>query len=237
MNRSGAAVPRHFPRDHVRHGHFEPLAGETAVHEALKLWKQVAGLSEVTGTLRYPEILQLWFTGRCAMSIATSAVYTVLQNGPFVANTGTAIMPGSEHVWWREGKEVITCNASFCRHATEYKDGLVVNHAPAGGSFLDGAINGNVERSQQLAGYTFMTWLDERYQHARGRDQPAFLAKCFFRQFRDASSPDLQHLDAVRVARRRPFRIRFHEHCEHRTPERGDFAALADHGRIYRSIP
>ena len=34
-----------------------PLLENPAVHEALKLWKQVAGLPELTGTLRYPEIL------------------------------------------------------------------------------------------------------------------------------------------------------------------------------------
>ena len=81
-----------------------PLLENPAVHEALKLWKQVAGLPELTGTLRVPEIGQLWFTGRCAMIIGTSAFYTALQNGPFVANTGTAIMPGSEHVWVERGE-------------------------------------------------------------------------------------------------------------------------------------
>ena len=160
-----------------------PLLENPAVHEALKLWKQVAGLPELTGTLLYPEILQLWFTGRCAMMIGSSAVYTALQNGPFVANTGTVIMPGSEHVWWREGKEVITCNASFCRHATEYEDGLVVNHAPPGGSYVDGAINGNVERSQQLAAYTFMTWLMNGANMLEAVINPPFWPNDFFGSF------------------------------------------------------
>ena len=154
-----------------------PLLENPAVHEALKLWKQVAGLPELTGTLQYTEILQLWFTGRCAMMIGSSAFYTALQNGPFVVNTGTAIMPGSEHVWWREEKEVITCNASFCRHATEYEDGMVVNHAPGGGSYLDVAINGNVGEVSAVGRVYVHDMADERYQHARGRDQTAVLAK------------------------------------------------------------
>ena len=44
-----------------------------------------------------------------------------------------------------ETQETAVCNKSFCRHATEYPDGLV-NHAPAGQSFLDGAVNGQLER-------------------------------------------------------------------------------------------
>ena len=105
------------------------------------------------------ELLTFWIAGRCAMTIYASFVYTAFQNFPFQGTIGAAMMPGSEKVWSRETQETAVCNKSFCRHATEYPDGLVVNHAPFGQSFLDGAVNGQVERSKQLAAYTYLTWL------------------------------------------------------------------------------
>merc|ERR1712136_721372 len=116
--------------------------------------KQVAGPPEMTDDPGF-----LWTTGRCAMTISESYAYTQLQTPLFDGTIGTAIMPGSEKVWSRERKEMVVCNMSFCRHATEYQDGLVVNHAPFGSSLLDGLVSGQIERAQQLAAYTFLTWL------------------------------------------------------------------------------
>ena len=69
------------------------------------------------------------------------------------------MMPGSQKVWWRDSHETVHCNRSFCRHATVYHDGVVVNHAPAGQTVFDGAINGQLGRSEQLVAFTFLTWL------------------------------------------------------------------------------
>ena len=137
------------------------------VQEAIKLWKQVAGPPEMTEGTTMAEMLELWMSGRCAMTISGSPAYTVLRSTPL--KIGTAIMPGSEKVWEREGKKTAMCNQSLCRHATEYQDGLVVNHAPAGQSVIDGAINGQIGKAQQLAAYTFLTWADERRQHGLRR--------------------------------------------------------------------
>lgn len=133
-----------------------PLLENPVVQEAVKLWKQVAG---IPSTLSGSEEVLLWATGRCAMTIRGSYIYTGFQSPHLDATTGIRIMPGSENVWWREGNEVVRCNMSFCRYATEYQDGLIVNHAPGGQSVLDGAINGQIETSQQLAAYTYLTWL------------------------------------------------------------------------------
>ena len=51
------------------------------------------------------------------------------------------------------------CDKLTCRHGTEYPDGLVANHAPGGQSLLDGAVNRQVGKSEQLAAYTFFSWL------------------------------------------------------------------------------
>lgn len=69
------------------------------------------------------------------------------------------MMPWSENVWSRDTPETAVCNKSFCRHATQYADGLVVNHASTGQSCLDGAVKGGVESSKQLAAYTYLTWV------------------------------------------------------------------------------
>ena len=136
-----------------------PLLANPAVQESIRLWKQIAGPPTKTEGTTTEELVTFWTAGRCAMTISPSIVYTAFQNFPFQGTIGTAMMPGSEKVWSRETQETAVCNKSFCRHATEYPDGLVVNHAPFGQSFLDGAVNGQVERSKQLAAYTYLTWL------------------------------------------------------------------------------
>ena len=86
-------------------------------------------------------------------------MYTVCQSDALAATTGIAQRPGSDKVWWRDGGATVQCNTSFCRHATKYQDGLVVNHVPSGQSIVDGTINGQVGRLEQLAAFTFLTWL------------------------------------------------------------------------------
>ena len=93
------------------------------------------------------------------MTISTSIMYTAFHKFPFQGIIGAAMMPGSEKVWSRKTQETAVSNKSFCRHATEYPGGLVVNHAPFGQSFLHFAVNCQVERSKQLAAYTYLTWL------------------------------------------------------------------------------
>lgn len=130
-----------------------PLLNNSVVQEAIRLWKQVAGPAT-------PEAaLASWLSGRCAMTITPSTAFTAVQRSLLHGTIGTAIMPGSEKVWSRDTAQMIVCNKSACRHGTQYPDGLVVNHAPPGQSFLDGAINGQVDRSTQLAAYTFLSWL------------------------------------------------------------------------------
>ena len=97
-------------------------------------------------------------TGRCAMTLRTSVYYIALQSPVLDATTGIAMMPGSQKVWWRDGHETVHCNRSFCRHATEYHDGVVVNHAPVGHSSVDMAISSQIGRSEQLAAFIFLTW-------------------------------------------------------------------------------
>ena len=133
-----------------------PLLQNPVVQEAIKLWKQAAGPpTDVT----IQELYLMFLSGRCAMTIATSSAFTVLQAPFFNGTIGTAIMPGSQKVWSRDSNATIMCNRSSCRHGTQYPDGLVVNHAPGGQSVLDGAVNGQIEFSKQLAAYTFLTWL------------------------------------------------------------------------------
>ena len=136
-----------------------PLFENLAVKEAIRLWKQVAGPPEVTSGIVSAEVFELFLSGRCAMTIGTSTMYTVYQSDALAATTGIAHFPGSDKVWWRDGGATVQCNTSFCRHATKYHDGLVVNHAPGGQSVIDGAINGQVGRPEQLAAFTFLTWL------------------------------------------------------------------------------
>ena len=135
-----------------------PLLENSVVQKAIKLWKQVAGPPELT-SMTNEENLLFRMTGRCAMAITGSVAFNLFQNPLFNGTIGTAIMPGSEELWSRESNATVPCNKSFCRHAKEYQDGLVVNHAPADQSLLDGAVNGQVGRSKQLAAYTFLTWL------------------------------------------------------------------------------
>ena len=137
----------------------EPLLENPAVQEAMRLWREVAGVTELTSVQPYDDMLRLWSSGRCALTIAPSSVYTFMNEPGLHDITGTAVMPGSEKVWWREGNQVVKCNTSFCRHATRYEDGAVVNHAPFGQTVVDGAINGQIERERQLAAFTYLTWL------------------------------------------------------------------------------
>ena len=136
-----------------------PLLENPAVQEAMRLWKQVAGPPEVTEGTTYAEVIELFLSGRCAMTIGSSSMYTAYQSEALASTTGVALMPGSDKVWWRDGGATVQCNTSFCRHATKYQDGLVVNHVPSGQSLVDGAINGQVGRPEQLAVFTFFTWL------------------------------------------------------------------------------
>ena len=134
-----------------------PLLDNAVVLEAIKLWKEVAGPpkdTDITAT----EALQLWFTGRCAMMICSSIAFTALQT-PVYGTIGTAMMPGSRRVWSRDLEDVIACDKLTCRHGTEFPDVLVANHAPGGQSLHDGAVNRQVGASEQLAAYTFFSWL------------------------------------------------------------------------------
>ena len=54
------------------------------------------------------------------MRITSSSAYTVFQATVFDENFGTAVMRGSKKVWEREGKKIVVCNKSFCRHARNY---------------------------------------------------------------------------------------------------------------------
>ena len=133
-----------------------PMLQNPVVQEAIKLMKQAAGPPTDVTT---EELYLMFLSGRCAMAIWTSLAFTLLQTPLFNGTFGTAIMPGSQKVWSRDSNATIMCNRSSCRHGTQYPDGLVVNHAPAGQSLLDGAVNGQIEVSKQLAAYTFLTWL------------------------------------------------------------------------------
>ena len=151
---STAAPPRVFLFDTDS---LTPLLNNSVVHAAVRLWKQVAGPPL---SAPFDAFMPWWWSGRCAMILTpTPAAYTAFQTSFFSETIGTSIMPGSQHVWSRERQEEVFCNRSTCRHGTEYQGGLVVNHAPAGTSFLDGAVNGQVDRSKQLAAYTFLSWL------------------------------------------------------------------------------
>ena len=133
-----------------------PLLQNPVVQEAIKLWKQVAGpATEVTTK----ELLLLFMSGRCAMTIGTSLTFSMFRTPLLNGTIGTAIVPGSQKVWSRDSNATIICSKSSCPHGTQYSDGLVVNHAPVGQSILDGAVNGQIEGSKQLAAYTFLTWL------------------------------------------------------------------------------
>ena len=103
--------------------------------------------------------MQFWLTQPCAMTSSGASLCTFHQSAALNESTGVALILGSEVVWWREGKEMIKCNRSFCRHATQYPDGAVVDHAPAGQSILDGAFDGQVEMDKQLAAFTYLTWM------------------------------------------------------------------------------
>ena len=136
-----------------------PLLQNPAVQHAAKLWKEVAGPPEMTSATTIVEMLNLWFAGRCAMTLFGSNLHTVFQSPELDAITGVAMMPGSESVWWRAGNAMVKCNTSFCRHATQYPDGVVVNHAPPGSTSNDGAINGQIDKNKQLAAFTYLSWL------------------------------------------------------------------------------
>ena len=132
-----------------------PLLENTAVQEAIQLWKEVAGPPETTRGTTTLEHINFWLTGWCAMTLGFTSFYTSIQSTALDEITGVAVMSGSERVWWREGSEMIKCNTTFCRHATQYPDGTVVNHAPMGQSVIGGAINGWVEMDKKLAAFTF----------------------------------------------------------------------------------
>ena len=136
-----------------------PLLQNPAVQQAVKLWKEVAGPPEMTRGTTILEMVNLWYAGRCAMTLFGSSFYQVFQNPDLDEITGVAMMPGFEKVWWREGNETVKCNTSFCRHATQYPDGVVVNHAPPVRTIIDGAINGQIDKNKQLAAFTYLTWL------------------------------------------------------------------------------
>ena len=123
-----------------------PLLENPAAQEAIRLWKKVAGPPEMTEGTRYAEIIELFLSGRCAMTSGGSMMYTAYQSEALASTTDIALISGSDKVWWRDGGATVQCNTSFCRHATKYQDGLVVNHSPGGQSILDGAINGQVGR-------------------------------------------------------------------------------------------
>ena len=110
------------------------------------------------------------------------------------------MMPGSERVWWREGNEMIKCNTSFCRHATQYPDGAVVNHAPAGQSVIDGAINGQVETDKQLAAFTYLTWLMSDANMLKAVVHPPSWPNLFLWHVCEAVAVGSQRLDAPRMA-------------------------------------
>ena len=136
-----------------------PLLENPAVQEATQLWKEVAGPPETTRGTTTLEQVNFWLTGRCAMTLGFTSFCTSIQSTALDEITGVAMMPGSERVWWREGSEMIKCNTTFCRHASQYADGTVVNHAPMGQSYMDGVINGRVQMDKQLAAFTYFTWL------------------------------------------------------------------------------
>ena len=92
------------------------------------------------------------------LTLAQTA-YSSYQSPYSDAVTGFALIPGSRRVWWREGRKVVECNVSFCRHAKLYPDGTVVNHVPYSFSLMGGAINGHVDEEVQLAAFTFLSWL------------------------------------------------------------------------------
>ena len=137
----------------------EPLFGNPASVEALKLWKQTAGPPELDDERAAEQIALYALQGRCAMSLAPLHYSLVLQDIFSSSLYSVARIPGSERVWWREGRQVVTCNVTFCPHATVYPDGKVVNHAPVSRSQFGGAINGQVSSERQLAAYTFFSWL------------------------------------------------------------------------------
>ena len=80
----------------------EPLFDNPAVHEALKIWKEVGG-----PTIETPDgAVALWSQGRCAMTLTLpQTAYSSYQSPYSDAVTGFALMPGSRRVWWREGRK------------------------------------------------------------------------------------------------------------------------------------
>jgi len=117
-----------------------------------EIWKEVGG-----PTIETPvDVAALWNQGRCAMA---QTAYSSYQSPHSDAVTGFALMPGSRRVCWREGRNVVECNVSFCRHAKLYPDGTVVNHVLYSRSTVGGAINGHVDEEVQLAAFTFLSWL------------------------------------------------------------------------------
>ena len=99
-----------------------PLLENPAVREAIQLWKEVAGPPKTTSGMTVVEMVNFWLSGRCAMILAGPCLHTSIQSAALDEIIGVAMMPGSERVWWREGSEMIKCNRTLCRHATQYPD-------------------------------------------------------------------------------------------------------------------
>lgn len=142
----------------------EPLVDNPAVQEAVRLWKQVAGPPEwgdgsTNGQPRGTNsTMDLWLQGRCAMTLEWEQAYIALDTADNIS-VGSAVHPGSERVWSRDGNEVITCDQSSCPHATVYPD-KVVNHAPYNAfNGWSGAINGGTDSARQAAAFNFLSFL------------------------------------------------------------------------------
>ena len=176
-----------------------PLLENPAVQEAIQLWKEVAGPPEMKRGTTTLEQVNFWLTGRCAMTLGFTSFYTFIQSASLDEITGAAVMPGSERVWWREGSEIIKCNTTFCRHATQYLDGTVVNHAPMGQSVIDGAINGWLEMDKQLAAFTYFTWLMNDTNMLEAVVNPPSWPNLIPWLVRETVAAGPQHLDAVRM--------------------------------------
>ena len=86
----------------------EPLVDNPAVQEAVRLWKQVAGPPEwgdgsTNGQPRGTNsTMDLWLQGQCAMTLEWEQAYIAFDTADNIS-VGSAVHPGSERVWSRDG--------------------------------------------------------------------------------------------------------------------------------------
>jgi multiple sugar transport system substrate-binding protein len=142
----------------------KPLVNNTAFAKALDIYKETNKYSPPEEmTLNLYQSRDLFFDGRCAMTLDWGDVGTLLSDPTYAQisdKIGALILPGSKEVLDRKTGKLVPCDKFTCPYAI---DG--VNHAPYGavGGWV-GGINATAKLEVKDASYALISYISQPAQ-------------------------------------------------------------------------